>query len=232
MMITLGACGKTADKTIDTLESHETVEEMTEQKHARADQGVQEDSKKLEEKDGVSDAENAVEDNVEVKEEVNQKTEDVEADNSESYQENNSETEDSELEEKLQEEGGEATDEKGDVDVDPYVGEYNSYDIDEPGLEIQRNEDGTYNIHIGIYRVIQLYQCVGTRTDNGIDFSTTEWDGNDFSGTITLEGDVAVVTFTSEDWDKWLGVEEPVKEYRYHKVSEIPDMDVPDYMEE
>lgn len=229
-MIILGACGKTVDKTIDTSESSETVEEMTEQKNARADhQSVQEDSKKLEEKDDASVAENTLEDNVEVKEEVNQETEDVETGNSESYQENNSETKDSELEEELQEVEAEALDEKADADVDPYVGEYNSYDVDEPGLEIQRNEDGTYNIHIGIYRLIQLYQCVGTRTENGINFSTTEWDGNDFSGTITLEGDVAVVTFTSEDWDKWLRVEEPVKEYKYHKVSDVPNMDVSDY---
>ena len=41
-----------------------------------------------------------------------------------------------------------------------YVGEYNSYDIDEPELEIEQQEDGTFIIQIGIFRLIQLYNCI------------------------------------------------------------------------
>lgn len=113
--------------------------------------------------------------------------------------------------------------------ADSYEGEYNSYDVDEPMLEIKRNEDGTYAIQIGIYRLIQLDDCVGNATEEGIEFSTTEWDGIS-GGTITFEkddtdGDIAVVTFLPG----WSGFGD-VYTYRYYKTSDVPNIYVPDDM--
>lgn len=115
-------------------------------------------------------------------------------------------------------------DEDENTDAEPYVGEYNAYDIEEPGLEIQKNEDGTYIIQIEMYRLAQLYDCVGERTDQGISFSTTEWDGKDFSGIITFEGDDAIVRFTSSDWAEFTDINAV---YKYYKISDIPNIYIP-----
>lgn len=107
-----------------------------------------------------------------------------------------------------------------DKDTDIYVGEYDSYDIYKP-LEIAKNEDGTYIIQIQIYPLITLYQCVGEATDEGIAFSTTEWDGKDFSGLITVEGNDAIVRFTSSDWAEFTDIDTV---YRYYKISGVPNI--------
>lgn len=103
--------------------------------------------------------------------------------------------------------------------LDAYEGEYNDYDNDEPNLEIKKNDDGTYQIQIGIFRLIQLDDCVGNATDEGIQFSTTFSD-NEISGIITLEDDIATVTFTSEGWS----VYSSINEYKYHKTSDTPNI--------
>ena len=106
---------------------------------------------------------------------------------------------------------------------DPYVGEYNDYDVDEPMLEIQKNNDGTYKIQIGVFRLTQLYDCAGSLTENGIEFFTTEQgDDQKISGTITLKEDIATVTIT-EGW-----YSDETSEYKYHKTSDIPNIYVPD----
>ena len=51
------------------------------------------------------------------------------------------------------------------IDEDSYVGEYNSYDTDEPNLEIQKNWDGSYLVQIGMYRLAQLDDCEGKLTE-------------------------------------------------------------------
>ena len=108
------------------------------------------------------------------------------------------------------------------VSAEEYVGEYNSYDVDEPDLEIQRNEDGTYTIQIGIFRLVLLDECEGEYTEEGIIFSTDdyamEYTGKPFRGIITLEDDVATVTFTSSNWKEY----SDLTEYKYYKVSDIP----------
>ena len=108
------------------------------------------------------------------------------------------------------------------VSAEKYVGEYNSYDVDEPDLEIQRNEDDTYTIQIGIYRLVQLDKCVGEYTDEGIVFATDEYakeyTGEPFRGIITLEDDIATVTFTSSNWLEYSSL----TEYKYYKTSNIP----------
>ena len=54
--------------------------------------------------------------------------------------------------------------ENSEMEPDPYVGEYNCYDIHEPYLEIQKNEDNTYEIQIDIFRLLLLDDCVGHAT--------------------------------------------------------------------
>lgn len=108
------------------------------------------------------------------------------------------------------------------VSAEEYVGEYNSYSIDEPNLEIQRNKDGTYTIQIYIFRLIFLSRCVGEYTDEGIVFTTDEYakeyTGKPFQGKIILEDDIATVIFTSPNWKKYSSV----KEYKYYKASNEP----------
>ena len=104
------------------------------------------------------------------------------------------------------------------VSAEEYVGEYNSYDVDEPDLEIKRNEDGTYTIQIGIYRLVLLDECVGEYTEEGISFSTNELAYEPICGTITLKDDVATVCFTSKEWLEY----SDLTEYQYYKVSDVP----------
>lgn len=100
-----------------------------------------------------------------------------------------------------------------------YVGEYNDYDYDEPNLQIKKNEDGTYLIQIGIVRLAAMDDCTGYETENGIEFLVNDWDWNngEISGIITLDGDIATVTFTAG----WIG---DTNEYKYHKTSDIPNI--------
>ncbi len=62
---------------------------------------------------------------------------------------------------------------------------------------IQKQEDETYAIQIGIFRSAYLDDGVGELMENGIVFSATTLNGGELTGTITLEGDIATVTFTN-----------------------------------
>ena len=119
----------------------------------------------------------------------------------------------------------EASDAKEDQDdMDPYVGEYNAYDVDEPNLEIQKNDDGTYTIQIIMFRLAFLDDVVGRAGENGIEFTATAPNGQAAEGIITLEEDIATVTFT-EGWNTF----SEISEFKYHKTSDIPKLYVPDY---
>ncbi len=99
------------------------------------------------------------------------------------------------------------------VAIDPYVGEYNDYDTNEPNLKIQKNSNGTYSIQIGIFRLVQMDDCVGTEKDGRIEFSVNDWEWGDngkISGTITLEDNIAIVKFIT-------GWNEGTDEYRYYR---------------
>lgn len=99
-----------------------------------------------------------------------------------------------------------------------YEGIYTDSDIIEPMLFIQKKEDGNYSIQIGIYRLIQLDNCIGVDNGKELEFSTMEWgEGQEITGTITLDGDVATVTL-SAPWSDSLFTS--VDEYRYHKISD------------
>ena len=98
-----------------------------------------------------------------------------------------------------------------------YEGAYLAYDINEPILFIQKNEDGTYDIQIGIYKLVQLYNCVGVENGNRLVFSTTEWgEEQEITGTIILDDDVATVTLEAPWSDTWF---KDVNEYQYYKTS-------------
>ena len=73
--------------------------------------------------------------------------------------------------------------------------------------------------------MISLEQCVGELTDEGLEFYTTEIGDKDIHGIITLDGDVATVTFTSSDWRDYSSRDE----FKYHKVSDVPDIYIPSY---
>ncbi|SFS04054.1 hypothetical protein [Anaeromicropila populeti] len=99
----------------------------------------------------------------------------------------------------------------------PYVGEYNDFDFDEPNLEIEKNEDGSYEIEIGIYRITTFQNCKGILVDDKIEFST-EFSDRKIEGTIELNGDIATVTFTSKDWAEYSNIDT----YLYKKSSDKP----------
>ena len=105
------------------------------------------------------------------------------------------------------------TSQKTDETLDPYVGEYNDYDANEPNLKIQKNDDGTYSIQIGIFRLVQMDDCIGYEKDGRIEFSVNDWEWGDngkISGTITLEEDIATVKFIT-------GWNEGIDEYKYYR---------------
>lgn len=97
-----------------------------------------------------------------------------------------------------------------------YEGEYASYDTDEAMLCIRKNEDGTYYIQIGIYRLIQLDKCMGVDKGDRLEFSTLELGENQkVTGTISLNGDVATVTLYAPWSDTWF---KDVNEFAYYKL--------------
>ena len=83
----------------------------------------------------------------------------------------------------------------------PFEGSYVDEDYGEPNLEISyRRNDGKYNVQIGIPRLTLLDDGLAVMGDNGLEFTATDAAGNPIGGEITLEGDTAVVTFTSSTW--------------------------------
>lgn len=102
-----------------------------------------------------------------------------------------------------------------DVDLGSFEGEYNDHDNDEPNLEIRLNEDGSYLIQIGIFRLLYLDGCVGRESGGVIAFSDSV---TGVQGTISLEGDVATVMF-GDGFPYW-----EIKVYRYYKTSDVPNI--------
>lgn len=102
-----------------------------------------------------------------------------------------------------------------------YEGEYNSYDIDEPALEIRKNDDGTYRIRIDLFRLWGFYDDAGKITEEGLEFAAAGPGGNEMNGVIKLEGDIAAVTIFGQEWLDFAGL----SEYRFYKTSDVPDID-------
>lgn len=106
------------------------------------------------------------------------------------------------------------------LEAEPYEGEYGAYDTGEPGLEIRKEEDGTYQILVRIFKLASFNDGVGTLTEKGLEFKATAPDGSKISSVITLEEDVATVTF-EPGWSGFDGV----YSYQYIKMSNTPNMD-------
>ena len=76
-----------------------------------------------------------------------------------------------------------------------------------------------------MYRLAQLDDCEGKLTEQGLEFSTDEY-GKEFSVIITLEDDIATVTFTSEGWKEFA---DDLNVFKYYKTADEPNIYVPDY---
>lgn len=86
------------------------------------------------------------------------------------------------------------------LDEAAYIGEY----LDENGdanLEIAQNDDGTYTVQIGIFRLTTIDDGVGELTEEGLKFTATDAAGNLIGGIITVEDKIATVTFTDSTWE-------------------------------
>lgn len=107
------------------------------------------------------------------------------------------------------------------ADAYEYEGEYNSYDINEPALEIKKNDDETYQIQIDLFRLWDFYDGAGKITEEGLEFASTGPHGNEVNGVIKLEEDIAVVTIFGQEWLDFAGL----SEYKFYKTSDIPNID-------
>ena len=107
------------------------------------------------------------------------------------------------------------------ADVYEYEGEYNSYDVSEPALEIKKNDDETYQIQIDLFRLWGFYDDAGKITEEGLEFAATGPGGNEVNGVIKLEEDIAVVTIFGQEWLDFAGL----SEYRFYKTSDVPNID-------
>lgn len=106
------------------------------------------------------------------------------------------------------------------LEAEPYEGEYGAYDTGEPDLEIRKKEDGTYEILVRIFKLASFNDGVGTLTEKGLEFKATMPDGSGTGAVITLDEDVATVTFEPG----WPGFE-GIYSYQYVKISDTPNMD-------
>ena len=106
------------------------------------------------------------------------------------------------------------------IDDSIYIGEYLDYDVSEPNLEIAKGEDGKYIVQIGIFRLTTLDDGVGELTAEGMTFTATDAAGNSIGGIITVEDDIATVTFTDSTWD----LIENGTVYQYSKSSDVPNV--------
>ena len=107
------------------------------------------------------------------------------------------------------------------ADAYEYEGEYNSYDINEPALEIKKNDDETYQIQIDLFRLWDFYDGAGKITEEGLEFASTGPRGNEVNGVIKLEEDIAVVAIFGQEWLDFAGL----SEYKFYKTSDIPNID-------
>ena len=107
------------------------------------------------------------------------------------------------------------------ADAYEYEGEYNSYDINEPALEIKKNDDETYQIQIDLFRLWDFYDGAGKITEEGLEFASTGPRGNEVNGVIKLEEDIAVVTIFGQEWLDFAGL----SKYKFYKTSDIPNID-------
>ena len=94
---------------------------------------------------------------------------------------------------------------------DPFDGSFYDPQTGEAALQIGRNEDGTYHVEIGIYRLTNLDDGVGTLVEvtpgdefneavQELHFTATDANGAPISGVVTLGYNTVTVTFTDSTW--------------------------------
>lgn len=94
---------------------------------------------------------------------------------------------------------------------DPFAGDFYDPETGEAALQIGRNADGTYHVEIGIYRLTNLDDGVGTLVEvtpgdefneavQELRFTATDANGAPISGTVALGYNTATVTFTDSTW--------------------------------
>lgn len=105
-----------------------------------------------------------------------------------------------------------------DVKNDLYEGEYCDYEVNEPSLQIKKNEDGTYQIQIYIVRTWNFDDIVGTMTEDGLEFTATGAGEKEVNGTIKIKKDIATVTILGEP-QAWLDYK---SEFIFYKTSDVP----------
>ena len=134
---------------------------------------------------------------------------------------------DDQAEDKAEDQTEEPTEDKTDpetetnvVDDSVYIGEYLDYDCNEPNLEIAKGTDGKYIVQIGIFRLTTLDDGVGELTPEGMVFTATDAAGNPISGIITVEDEIATVTFTDSTWS----LLENGTSYMYIKSSDVANI--------
>ena len=105
------------------------------------------------------------------------------------------------------------------IKEEDFVGEYFEKIINWPNLEIQKNEDGTFQVEFEVSRVYSISPCVGKFVDDAIEFTFQDEESKkSMKGKITLEGEYAVLTIKS---DYWKNIDK-TDTYYYYKVSDIP----------
>ena len=81
-----------------------------------------------------------------------------------------------------------------------YEGVYLDEDNNEPNLYITLRDDGKYDVRIGIFRLTNLDDGIGTLGADRMEFTATDAAGNPIGGEIILRGDTAEVIFTRSTW--------------------------------
>ena len=94
-----------------------------------------------------------------------------------------------------------------------YEGIYLDEDNNEPNLFITLRDDGKYDVRIGIFRLTNLDDGIGTMGANRMEFTATDAAGNPIGGEIILRGDTAEVIFTRSTWS----LLENGSKFRYHR---------------
>lgn len=82
-----------------------------------------------------------------------------------------------------------------------YVGQYLDTEFNEPNLQIYQKNNGQYAVQIGIPRLTQISDGVGTLTSEGLTFTATDASGNPIDGIVKMNADTANVIFTSSTWE-------------------------------
>lgn len=86
------------------------------------------------------------------------------------------------------------------IDDSLYLGVFLDEDVNEPNLIISKNEDGTYSIELGIFRLASFEDRKGKLTKDGMEFKAIDPSGKEIKGIIIVNNKVATVKFTDSTW--------------------------------